>query len=350
MLIETPLLLGTCGPKARELKPIGASQFAKRAALAEDIGFDSVVVDNSRTDPFGLLSLGASSTDTIELGATTSLGSLQSPTKAASSAWAIQANSDGRFVLSVGAKLSAGIQQIRNLSWRQPGPWLRDYVLAIRAVWSSWQDETDIHFTSDHYRLSLNIPGLNPEPIQHPDIPIYVSVSSPELCVIAGEVADGIRLDPTCTPTYIDNVVKPALSLGAAKSGRDPDAIKICVRPLAATASTSSELSGLTELMRSRVAYYLSNPANRHTFEAHGWSSVAKKASGRARSNQWDAVTSLVTDQMLHTVATIGTYDTIASQLHERYGQCADRMEYSLAIDNDEDSEVLRSMVLELSA
>lgn len=350
MLIETPLPLRNRSASVRELKPIAASQFAKRAAFAEDIGFDSVVVEDNRQDPFGLLSLGASSTATIELGATTSLGSFQSPTKAASAAWAIQANSDGRFVLSVGARVSAGIQQIRNLSWCQPGPWLRDYVLAIRAVWASWQGNTELDFQSDHYQLNLNIPRLNPEPIQYPDIPIYLSVSSPGLCVIAGEVADGIRLDPTCTPAYIETVVKPALILGAAKGGRDPDAIKICVRPLAATAATSSDLSGLTELMRSRVAYYLSNPANRHTFESHGWSTVAKKASARARSKRWDDVTSLVSDEMLHTVATIGTYDTIASQLHERYGKCADRMEYSLALDNDDDSEVLRSMVLELSA
>ena len=84
---------------------------------------------------------------------------------------------------------------------------MRDYVNAMRAVWRSWQLSEPLRFESEHYDLNLMVPLFDPGPIEHPDIPVHVAAIGPNMCAVAGEVADGVRLHPVCTPRFIDEAV-----------------------------------------------------------------------------------------------------------------------------------------------
>ena len=52
---------------------------------------------------------------------------------------------------------------------------------------------------------------------------------------------------------------------------------------------------------------------------------------------------------MFHTIATIGTYDEIASLLNTRFGNLIDRIEFSIPVNNSDDESKMRSMISELS-
>src|SRR3954451_6013957 len=115
---------------------------------------------------------------------------------------------------------------------------MRDYVQAVRAVWDCWQNDAKLDVTNDHYDINLMVPLFNPGPIAHPNIPIHLAAVNRFMCSIAGEVADGIRPHPVCTPSYIKSVMLPAAQVGGRKAGRSLDSFRVCMKPLTALART----------------------------------------------------------------------------------------------------------------
>lgn len=349
MLIESLLPLGKLDPGLREPDtPLHIGDFASGAALAESVGLDAVLVEETKDDPFQLLALGATSTHHIGLGTSVAMAFPRSPTVTAMSAWSLQKLSHGRFVLGLGSQVRAHVQRRYGIPWRSPAPWMRDYIGAVRAVWDSWQNGTRLDFDTENYQLNLMVPLFDPGPIDHPRIPIHLAAIGPKMCAVAGEVADGIRLHPVCTPRFIDEAVVPAVTEGAERAGRDVESLEICMKPLIGTAPDEEALQPVVNTVRARVAFYLSTPSYRRTFRLHGWEPIAERASVLAREKRWSELPALVDDEMLHTVATIGTYDEIAARLNERYAGRVDRIEFSIPVKTEEDAATLRDILTHL--
>lgn len=351
MIVESLLPLGKLDPGLREPEtPLDIREFARLASLAEEVGLDAVVVEETKDDPFQLLALGAAATTRIGLGTSVAIATPRSPTVTAMSAWSLQKLSGGRFVLGLGTQVRAHVERRYGLEWSAPAPWMRDYVGAIRAVWETWQHGTPLDYRSDHYSLDVMVPLFDPGPLEHPDIPIHLTAIGPNMCAVSGEVADGVRLHPVCTARYIDEVVLPNVERGAARSGRDLAGFEVCMKPLVGTAPDAERLEAVIRTVRARVAFYLSTPSYRQTFELHGWGDIARAASELSRAKRWEELPELVHDEMLHTVATIGTHDEIADKLAERYGPRVDRIEFSIPVNHDADAATLGSMLDRLRA
>ena len=122
------------------------------------------------------------------------------------------------------------------------------------------------------------------------------------------------------------------------------------MKPLVGTAGTEKQLAVSTETVRARVAFYLSTPSYRRAFELHGWGDIAEQASRLSKAQNWDALPALVDDEMLHTVATLGTHETIAEQLRERYSERVDRIEFSMPVTTPEEAEVYGHILTSLRA
>lgn len=341
MKVETLLPLGKLDPGLREPDtPLHIGDFAAGAVQAEELGIDAVLVEETKDDPYQLLALGAAATSTIGLGTSVAMAFPRSPTITAMSAWSLQKLSQGRFVLGLGSQVRGHVRRRFGMEWHAPAPWMRDYIRAMQAVWDCWQNGTELNFTSEHYNLNLMVPLFDPGPIDHPTIPVHVAAIGPNMVAMAGEVADGVRLHPVCTPRFIDEQVHPNIARGAARTGRDASLVEVCMKPLVGTAATEKQLAVSTETVRARVAFYLSTPSYRRAFELHGWGDIAEQASRLSKAQKWDALPALVDDEMLHTVATLGTHETIAEQLRERYSERVDRIEFSMPVTSPEEAEV----------
>jgi probable F420-dependent oxidoreductase len=343
------LPLGKLDPGLREPEtPLDIREFAERAEVAENVGLDAVLVEETKDDPFQLLALGATRTSRMQLGTSVAMAFPRSPTVTAMSAWSLQKLSNGRFVLGRGTQVRAHVQRRYGLAWNPPAPWMRDYVGALRAVWNTWQTGEPLDFRSEHYQLDLMVPLFDPGPIDHPAIPVHIAAIGPNMCALAGEIADGVRLHPVCTPRFIDEEVLPAVAKGAGRSNRAVGEIEVCLKPLIGTAPDAAALTKVTEVVRARVAFYLSTPSYRRTFEFHGWGDAAREASELSRAQRWDDMPSLVHDEMLDTVATIGTFDKIAGKLNERYAHRVDRLEFSIPVSGPADAEMLSDILAQL--
>jgi probable F420-dependent oxidoreductase len=351
MRTETLLPLGKLDPGLRAPEVgLEIGEFAASAAQAEKLGFDAVLVEETKDDPYQLLALGASATSTIGLGTSVAMAFPRSPTVTAMSAWSLQKLSAGRVVLGLGSQVRAHVERRFGIPWHAPAPWMRDYVHAVRAVWKSWQEGTPLEFESERYRLNLMVPLFDPGPIEHPEIPIQIAAIGPNMCAVAGEVADGIRLHPVCTPAFIDEAVRPSMAKGAARSGRDPGDVEVCMKPLVGSAPDEAALERVAETVRARVAFYLSTPSYRPAFAVHDWLDIAEQASLLSRAKKWNELPGLVSDEMLHTVATIATHDRIAAELRRRYAERVDRIEFSIPVEAPDDVEALAAILAGLRA
>ena len=349
MLVESLLPLGKLDPGLREPEtPLDIRRFAELADVAERVGLDAVLVEETKDDPFQLLALGATTTERIQLGTSVAMAFPRSPTVTAMSAWSMQKVSGGRFVLGLGTQVRAHVERRFGLPWSAPAPWMRDYVGAMRAVWHTWQTGEPLAFESEHYSLDLMVPLFDPGPIDHPQVPVHIAAIGPNMCAVAGEVADGVRLHPVCTPRFIDEEVLPNVARGAARTGRPTSDVEVCIKPLVGTAPDEKRLERVATTVRERVAFYLSTPSYRRTFALHGWEDIAREASQLSRAKRWDDLPGLVHDEMLHTVATLATHDEIASKLHERYAGRVDRIEFSIPVETAADEGRLREILVDL--
>lgn len=349
MKVETLLPLGKLDPGLREPDtPLWIGDFADGAAQAEDLGFDAVLVEETKDDPYQLLALGAAATSTIGIGTSVAMAFPRSPTITAMSAWSLQKLSGGRFILGLGSQVRGHVRRRFGMDWHAPAPWMRDYIQAMRAVWDCWQNGTELNFESEHYNINLMVPLFNPGPIDQPHIPVHVAAIGPNMVAMAGEVADGVRLHPVCTPKFIDAEVHPHVARGAARTGRDTANVEVCMKPLIGTAADDAQLEAVIRTVRARVAFYLSTPSYRRTFELHDWGDIAEQASALSKQQRWEELPELVHDEMLHTVATVATHDKIAAALNERYAGRVDRIEFSIPVRTPQDAEAWRAILADL--
>src|SRR6266699_4498097 len=277
MKIETILPLGKLDPGLRAAAvPLDIGAVAADARHAEALGYDGVVTEETKHDPFIVMALAAQATSRVGLATAVAVAFPRSPTITALSAWNLQELSRGRFTLGLGSQVKGHIERRYGMRWSAPGPWLRDYVGALRAIWACWQNSTKLDFESEHYKLSLTVPLFAPAPIEHPHIPVELAAVNPYMCQVAGEVADGIRAHPIATPRYIAETMLPAARKGAAKTGRDLAGFTMCAMPLVATAPDHAGLPERVRDVRARIAFYASTPAYLLTFESEGYGEVAR--------------------------------------------------------------------------
>ena len=155
MKIESLLPLGKLDPGLREPDtPLDVRDFARLSQVAEDVGLDAVLVEETKDDPFQMMALGATTTERIQLGTSVAMAFPRSPTATAMSAWSLAKLSEGRFMLGLGTQVRAHIQRRFGLDWHAPAPWMRDYIGAMWVVWRCWQDRTPLEFESEHYTLN----------------------------------------------------------------------------------------------------------------------------------------------------------------------------------------------------
>jgi probable F420-dependent oxidoreductase len=347
--IEALLPLGKLDPGLRAgAAPLDIARVGDDARLAEELGYDGVITEETKVDPYIVMALAAQATSRVSLATAVAVAFPRSPTITAHSAWTLQKLSRGRFVLGLGSQVKGHIERRFGLHWSAAGPWLRDYVRAVRAVWDCWQNGTKLDFDGEHYRLNLMVPLFAPAPIEHPQIPIQLAAVNPFMCQIAGQVADGIRAHPIATPHYIRDVMLPAARKGSEKAGRDFSGFAMCVMPLVATADTEAALAEAIRNVRARVAFYASTPAYLAAFEAQGHGEPAKHLQALSRAQRWDEMAARVDDAMLDTYAVIGTYDEIAAKLKARFAGLATHLEFRVPATGEADKARLRELLKSL--
>ena len=349
MRLETLLPLGKVDPGLRQPElALDLATVGEDARMVESLGYDALMVEETKVDPFVVVALAAHATKTLKLGTAVAIAFPRSPTVTAMSAWTLQKLSNGRFTLGLGPQVKGHIERRYGMRWSPAGPWMREYIKAVRAVWDCWQNGTPLNVKGEHYNLNLMVPLFNPGPIEHPDIPIHLAAVNPVICRVAGELADGIRPHPVCTAEYIEQVMMPALRQGANKGERELYDFKISIKPLIATAADTKALEPRIRDVRARVAFYASTPAYRAAFAFHGLGELADSLSVLSKQQRWEEMPNFISDDVLDKYAVVGTFKEIGEKLEQRYGHVVTNAEFSIPIASERDQRTLRSLIADI--
>ncbi len=351
MLVETVLPLGKAdsGLKAAD-GAIDIRAVGNDAALVERLGYDGLAVRDNKDDPYIVATLALQATTRVTMATSVAIAFPRSPTVTAMTAWSLARLSGGRFILGLGSQVKGHIERRFGMQWHAPGPWMRDYVRAIRALWEAWQHERPVAHRSAHYEITLNVPVFTPAPLACPLPQIHLAGVNPYMCQVAGEVADTLRTHPVCTASYIEQVMKPALRRGAEKAGRDPAAIGIGVAPLVATGPDEATLAAKIRDIRGRIAFYGSTPAYAACFAHHGLDGLAKELNRLSREQRWNEMAALVDDEVLERYAIVGLHRDLVPKIRARYATVASLIEFGIPVRNDDDVARLAEMVSALRA
>ncbi len=230
------------------------------ARAAEDLGFAGLWTSETKHDAFLPLVIAANGTRRMQLGTSVAIAFSRSPMETAQTAWDLQDLSGGRFILGLGTQVKAHVTRRFSMPWGRPAARLREYILALHAIWESFQTEGPLNFEGEFYRHTLMSPFFNPGPIEQPEIPVFIAGVNTRLARLAGELCDGFHVHPFHSPEYVRQTVKPAISEGASQAGRAPDRVELATSVFVVAAEKEQEASKQRESVRSQLSFYASTP------------------------------------------------------------------------------------------
>ncbi len=312
---------------------------------AESLGFAGLWTSETKHDSFLPLAVAANATERLSLGTSIAIAFSRSPMVTAQVAWDLQDLSEGRFILGLGTQVKAHITRRFGMPWDRPAARLKDYILALRAIWESFQTEGSLSYEGEFYHHTLITPFFNPGPIEQPEIPVYIAGVNTRLATLAGELCDGFHVHPFHTPEYVRQVVQPAIKEGAKKENRSPGEVELATSVFIITGESEEEIEKQRQKMRAQAAFYASTPTYRTVLDVHGWGEVGEKLGNLAREKKWDEMPELITDEMLHAFAIEASPDDIGPALVERYEGLIDRLALYLPFVPGERDEFWRAAV-----
>ncbi len=301
---------------------------AKAAVTQEEQGYDGLWTAETAHDPFFPLLLASQATQRVELGTGIAVAFARNPMNLAQIAWDMQAASEGRFILGLGSQIKPHITKRFSMPWSHPAARMREMILAIRAIWASWNDGTKLDFQGDFYTHTLMTPFFNPGPNPHGNAKIFLAGVGELMTEVAGEVCDGFLCHGFTTERYLREVTLPALERGAAKAGRTLADIEISGPAFVVTGSTEEEMVASRAGTKQQIAFYGSTPAYRGVLELHGWGGLQDDLNKMSKEGRWKEMGELITDDILDTFAVLGEPEQIAAGLQDRYGDIVQRISF----------------------
>ncbi len=299
---------------------------AAAAQASEAAGYDGLLTMENKHDPFLAHAIAAVNTDRVELGTSVAIAFPRSPMVVANAAWDLQNASRGRFVLGIGPQIRPHNEKRFSVPWTAPAPRLREYVQALRAIWTTWETGTRLNFQGQHYTFTLMPPYFMPPSTGQKMVPVTLAAVGPHSLRLAGEVADGVRLHGFCTRRYLSEEIIPRVQEGMIRTDRRRENFEITGGGFVATGKDAEATSKMFEIVRGRVAFYGSTPGYWGVLELHGLGDLGRELNAMSKAGKWDQMASRVPDDVVHLFAAVGTHKDIAARIEERFGGLSDAL------------------------
>jgi probable F420-dependent oxidoreductase len=295
------------------------------AVALEEQGYDACWTGEINHDPFFPLLLAAEHTSRLEIGTSIAVAFARNPMTVANVGWDLQSYSQGRFILGLGTQIKPHIEKRFSMPWSHPVARMREFVLALHAIWSAWKDGTRLRFEGEFYTHKLMTPMFTPEPQPFPAPKIFIAAVGEAMTEMCGEVADGLLAHAFTTKRYLHEVTLPAVQRGIQRSGRDGNAFQVAC-PVFVVTGDDDEWTRSAASVRKQIAFYGSTPAYRKVLELHGWGDVATKLHDLSKQGEWDAMATLIDDEILDAFAVVAPTAKLAAALQDRCDGVIDRV------------------------
>ena len=315
------------------------------AAKLEAAGYDGAITAEMAHDPFFPLLLAAPSTERIELITSIAVAFSRTPMLLANIGHDLNSLSKGRFVMGLGSQIQPHITKRFSMPWSDPAKRMREFIMAMRAIWSCWYEGEPLNFRGDYYTHSLMTPMFTPTDNAFGAPKVILAAVGPLMTQVAGEVADGVILHAFTTEKYLREVTLPAIEKGLAASGRSRENFKISYPCFVVTGLTEEEFNATKKAVCKQIAFYGSTPAYKPVLAVHGWGDLQLELNRLSKQGQWDTMGTLISDEIIDQFALVGETDTAVARFKQRFGDVVERTTANFAaMDAEHQHEIMRQL------
>ena len=307
----------------------GNLSWQESASLAQDLeaaGFSGMLFTETSQVPWMMIAAAAQAAPSLEFSTGIAVAFPRSPMVSAQIAWELAGNTGGRFRLGLGSQVKAHIMRRYAADFDRPAARMRDYVQAVKACLAAFRGDARLDYAGPFYTLNLLRREWTPPAHEYGDVKVDIAAVGPLMCRVAGEVADGVHVHPMHSLAYIDNRLKPTLAEGAAKAGRDADAIDLIVPVFAIPGDSPEEQAPLVARARTQIAFYGSTPNYAFQFDDLGFPGTTDRIRALLRAGDTSGAAALIDDDILQHFAVRARWDDLADALTERYEGTAARI------------------------
>jgi probable F420-dependent oxidoreductase len=316
---------------------------AAQAVKAEESGYDGVWSAETNHDPFLPIAIGAAATEKLEFGTGIAVAFARNPMTLAVLANDLQLLTKGRFMLGMGSQIKPHITKRFSMPWSHPAPRMRELILAIRAIWRTWETGEPLAFRGEFYTHTLMTPFFDPGPNPYGNPKILLAAVGELMTEVAGEVGDGFLVHGFSTERYLREVSLPALERGAAKAGKTRADLTVSYPGFIVTGPDEQSMAKAAKGVREQIAFYGSTPAYRPVLELHGWGDLQSELNTLSKRGEWVQMGELIDDDILNTFAVVAPLDQVAAEVRSRFGDLVDR--FSFYAPYKVDPEMWKSVV-----
>lgn len=290
----------------------------ERAALLREAGASGVFTFEGPREVFSPLVL-ASTVKGLDLMTNVAIALPRNPIQLAHQANDLQEISQGRFILGLGTQIRAQIEKRYGAEFDRPVARIKEMVGALRAIFETWSTGERLDFRGEYFRHTLMTPTFNPGPNPFGPPPIYLGALGPRMTRATAEVADGLLVMPFGSKRFLHEKTMPAVREGLAAAGRDADDFAVVPEIIVSVGEDHTST-------RMLLAFYGSTPAYRPVLDAHGWGDLQPELNTMSKQGRWQEMSTLITDEVLHTIAACGTPAEVAAHIRDRVDGVSDRI------------------------
>lgn len=316
---------------------VNLRRIAADATRLEALGYDGLRVAELNHDPFLPLTLAAEHTQRIELVTSVAVALSRNPMTMAQLAHDLNAYSNGRLVLGLGSQVKPHIERRFSMPWHKAAEQMREFIAAMNAIFDCWYDGARLDFVGEYYQHTLMPATFAPEDTSGPRPRIILSATGPLMTRVAAEVADGMIMHPFSSEKFMRDVTLPAIQRGLATSGRTLDDFALDYAPMIATGRTDHAITKAIEVVRGRIAFYGCTVAYKPVLDIHGWGDLQDELIALNRQHRTADMAALITDEMVQTIAIVGSPEDVVDTMKARFGGVIARTGFGAPDLNDED-------------
>ena len=318
---------------------------ADRVKYLEATGYDGAFTAEVASDPFFPLLLAAEHSERIELMTGIAVAFARSPMNLAAISHDLNAYSKDRFTLGIGSQIRPHITKRFSMPWSHPAARMREYILAMRAIWDCWYKGEPLQFEGEFYTHTLMTPMFTPTELRYGPPKVMLAAVGPRMTEVAGETADGVIAHAFTTERYMREVTVPAIERGLAKAGRSRDDFQVACPMFVVTGESDEARENSRAATCKQIAFYGSTPAYRPVLEMHGWGGLQEELNILSKRGEWDEMGNRITDDILDEFAIIAEPEHVAERLRARCGDILDRVVCTVELpDRDQQRELLSSL------
>ena len=311
---------------------------AESAKEAEAAGYSGAWTAETNHDPFFPLLLAAEHTQRMELGTSIAVAFARNPMTLANIGWDLQSYSKGRFILGLGSQIKPHITKRFSMEWSHPAARMREMIMAIRAIWDTWENGTPLNFRGDFYTHTLMTPFFTPDRADLAGFgtpKIFLAGVGELMTEVAGEVCDGFICHGFTTEKNLREVTLPALERGRAKAGKSMEGFEVVGPSFIVTGNNENEMNQAAAGTRQQIAFYGSTPAYKGVLDIHGWGGLQEELNSLSKQGQWVEMGNLINDEILNTFAVVGSPEQVAPELKRRYDDVIQRISFYAPYKSD---------------